>query len=198
VLGDPDDSQKKRPDAWGPFDKTPASFAIIEAGATALTRAWTTIAAALGGAAAIGAAIAAFWTGQHLEVQITILAGLAAVLAAMMIALAIMVRADLSARATGAAAQYQARAAMTGAFLQATVHPRLWEPGQLDALLTEAMSGFEARVRNTTEWQDITGIRVNATHGPEARLVSKDGRQNGSQQPHWYALTECEVQFPHH
>ena len=65
------------------------------------------------------------------------------------------------------------------------------------------MSGFEARVRNTTEWQNITGIRVNATHGPEARLVSKDGQQkdgqqNGSQQPHWYALNECEVQFPHH
>jgi hypothetical protein len=86
------------------------SVAIIESGATALSKVWTTLVGALGGITAVTAVATRFWNGQQGGTRIAVVAVTGAVIAAVAIALAIIVGSDVRARASGAVAIYDARA----------------------------------------------------------------------------------------
>lgn len=186
LLGDSTENQKNSSSSWGPFAGTPPSFQIIESGATALAKVWATVAAAVGGSVAIGTAITAFWTSQDAVVRVAALIGLAVVLAAALVAIAIIVRGDIAARGVGAAAQYQARAFITEAFLRTSLRSQPWRPGELDTLLTDAMADFQARVGSTREWSPVLGVRMHAALGPEVQL--KDGAATT-----WVPFNACEI-----
>lgn len=88
---------------------TPDSVAIIEAGGTALSKGFASLIALLGGATAVMTAVTGFWENEQTSVRVTLLGGSAFFLAAAAIAIAVIVAADVSGRAAGAVAQYDAR-----------------------------------------------------------------------------------------
>jgi hypothetical protein len=91
---------------------------VITAGSLAFSRQAGKVVTALGGSAAILAAIKAIWFTSGATEIATIIAGAAVLLAAGFVSLAIIVRADVHARATAQAAEYEARARIASAFLQ--------------------------------------------------------------------------------
>jgi len=97
------------------------SVAIIESGATALSKWWSTAVAGLGGVAAITAVATRFWNGVQGGTRIAVVAGVAGVVAASLIALAIIVGSDVRGRALGATAVYAARAKIAVEFLEASL-----------------------------------------------------------------------------
>jgi hypothetical protein len=106
------------------FTGPPDSVAIIEAGATALSKWWSVVIAGLGGAAVITSAVTKFWSGQTGGVRIVLIGGLAGVLIAALIAISVMVAADVRGRAQGQVALYIARANIATQFLQQSAgHP---------------------------------------------------------------------------
>lgn len=111
VLGSSTDS------TGGAFSTPAQSVAIIESGATSLTKWWTGAAGALGGATAIAAAVTRFWNGQQGGTRIALIATTGAVIAAVAIALAIIIASDVSGRAAGAVAVYEARRSVAEKFL---------------------------------------------------------------------------------
>jgi len=112
ALGSSNDS------TGGAFQKPSQAVAIIESGATALTKWWSGAVGAVGGATAITAAITKFWSGQHGDVRIALLATTGGVLVAVAIALAVIVSSDVHGRAMGAAAIYATRAQVTSTMLE--------------------------------------------------------------------------------
>jgi hypothetical protein len=102
----------------GTGDKVPPSLAIIEAGATQLTKRWALIVAA-GGPAISAGAVAGFWNGSTDVLKVAILAASAFVLAGCAIAIAIIISSDLKARSFASGAQYEARAKVAEAYLTA-------------------------------------------------------------------------------
>jgi hypothetical protein len=105
---------------FNPFSAstTPYSLQVITAGSLAFSQQAAKIVTALGGSAAILAAIKAIWFTSVSAEMAAIIAGAAVVLAAVFISLAIIVRSDVQARATAQAAEYEARARITSVFLQ--------------------------------------------------------------------------------
>lgn len=104
------------------FRGTPPSLQVITAGGTAMAKWWTGLAAAgFGGSALVQGLKALNWLpGADVEgLQQAVLTGSAAfVAAAAAIAIAVIVRADVSGRAVASAAEYQARAAIATALIQ--------------------------------------------------------------------------------
>ncbi|MGO8862087.1 MAG: hypothetical protein ACLQRH_15170 [Acidimicrobiales bacterium] len=107
--------------AGGAFTKPAQSVAIIESGATALTKWWSGAVGALGGATAITAAITKFWNGQHGGERIALIASTGAVVVAVAIALAVIISSDVRGRAIGASAVYAARAQIATTFIEASL-----------------------------------------------------------------------------
>jgi hypothetical protein len=88
---------------------TPDSVSIIEAGGTALSKGFASLIALLGGATAVTTAVTGFWKNETTTVRVTLLGGSAFFLAAAAIAIAVIVASDVTGRAAGAVAQYEAR-----------------------------------------------------------------------------------------
>ena len=107
----------------GAFSSPAQSVAVIESGATALTKWWSGAIAALGGATAITAAVTRFWNGQQGGARIAMIATTGAVVAAIAIALAIIIHGDVTGRAAGAVAIYAARQGITETFLEVSRPP---------------------------------------------------------------------------
>jgi hypothetical protein len=105
----------------------PQSVAIIEAGATQISKASANQVKALGGLTGIAGAVAAFWEKNH-DIRIIVVAAAAFVLAAALIAIAVIVSSDVRARANAAAAQYDARARVAEAYLQGAVSSFIHPP----------------------------------------------------------------------
>jgi len=96
---------------------TPVSVSIIEAGATAASKGWAALIAALGGGTVAWGAVSNFWKSET-GVQGNLVIGAAVVIAACTLGVALIMYGDVRARGQGAAAQYSARAAIATAFLQ--------------------------------------------------------------------------------
>jgi hypothetical protein len=114
----PSDEDLAKSGASATFTGPPDSVAIIEAGATALSKWWSVVIAGLGGAAAITSAATKFWSGQTGGVRIALVIGTAGLLIAALIAISVMVAADVRGRAHGMAALYAARASVADQFLR--------------------------------------------------------------------------------
>jgi hypothetical protein len=122
----PDDTDLAKSGAAATFTGPPDSVAIIEAGATALSKWWSVVVAGLGGAAAITSGVTKFWSGQTGGVRIALIGGMAGLLIAALLAISVMVAADVRGRAQGMVALYTARANIAAQFLQQSLtasHP---------------------------------------------------------------------------
>lgn len=97
--------------------RVPVSVSIIEAGATAASKGWAAVVAALGGATAVWGAVTNFWNGQTPATRGTLAIAAAVVIAACALGVGLIMSADVRARGQGATAQYHARAAVASAFL---------------------------------------------------------------------------------
>jgi uncharacterized protein YaiE (UPF0345 family) len=124
---DKNDPNAKQDAALVPFKQatTPESLQVITAGSLAFSQQAAKIVTALGGSAAILAAIKAIWFTSTAPVMAAIIGGAAVVLAAVFISLAVIVRSDVQARGTAQAAEYEARGRIASTFLQAAerAHP---------------------------------------------------------------------------
>jgi hypothetical protein len=113
--------------------------AIIESGATALSKVWTTLVGALGGVTAITAVATRFWDGQQGGTRVAVVLATGAVIAAVAIALAVIVSADVRARGTGAAAIYDARSAIAVKFLEVSAAEKPAPPKPAAPASTESV-----------------------------------------------------------
>lgn len=102
---------------------TPPSLQLIKSGALAASKGWSATIAALGGGTAIITAWTAWkanWDDVGAALQITYVAAITVLIATTALAIALVVRADVSGRAQAAAAEYQARAEVVAAFMKVT------------------------------------------------------------------------------
>jgi hypothetical protein len=117
IQGSPDETKQ----AGGPaaaIGGPPQSVAIIEAGATAVSKWWS---AGLGATvAATWASVASWWDGQNPANQRVVLWGAAIITAAAFLGIAYLLASDVRGRAAGAVATIQARAQVAERFIQAS------------------------------------------------------------------------------
>jgi hypothetical protein len=170
------------------FSGPPQSVAILEAGATAVTKWWS---AALGtGITATGVVAAvkgSVFSGKPLDWgHIALIGEAALVIAAMSLAVAIIVGSDIRGRATGAAAQIRARADVATAFLALArpvangsvpgtgpVHLESTAPDQLrSALLAVAARQYDLKVMVSGHptYQSVTGVRFDRAEQLQLRV----------------------------
>jgi energy-coupling factor transporter transmembrane protein EcfT len=114
----PADADLAKSGAAAAFTGPPDSVAIIQAGATALSKWWSVVIAGIGGTAAITSVVTNFWSGQTGGVRIALIGGMAGLLIAALIAISVIVAADVKGRAQGTVALYAARASLAAQFLQ--------------------------------------------------------------------------------
>lgn len=171
MLGD-DKQQEGVAHASAAFTGTPTAVAIVEAGATALSKWWAVAVAAVGGTSALFTAIRAFWGGLEPSVQITTIGATALIMAATIIAIAAIVRADVTTRGRGAVALYEARARVAGEFMRLTQAPRVQagaegasstEGVNMAAMATAALAcGNDVTALGPQGWDSVRGVRGNA------------------------------------
>jgi len=100
----------------GTFDTGDKEYMVLKAGVTKITSWVSRVLVAAGGAGAIWAAVEAYFNHSRPGLQIALVASAAAIVGLAALALALVVSADLSARAAGTAAQYQARGQVAAAY----------------------------------------------------------------------------------
>jgi hypothetical protein len=118
IQGTPDDVAKAQTPSTAVQGGLPVSVSIIEAGATAASKGWAAVVAALGGGTAIWGAVTNFWSGQAVQTRGLLAIGAAIVIAACALGVAFIMYGDVRARGQGAAAQYAARSAIATEFLR--------------------------------------------------------------------------------
>lgn len=102
------------------IDGTPPSLQVIKAGTLSVTKAWVTLTASAGFAGALTTLIAA-WKAAPDNLQITLVAGASVIIAATAIAIAMIVRGDVGARAATSTELYRSRAQVSNSFLAAAL-----------------------------------------------------------------------------
>ena len=118
IKGTPDDVLVAQQPSTAVTGGLPVSVSIIEAGATAASKGWAAVIAALGGGTAVWAAVTDFWNGQQVQTRGLLIIGAAIVVAACALGAAFIMYGDVRARGQGAAAQYYARSAIASEFLR--------------------------------------------------------------------------------
>jgi hypothetical protein len=98
---------------------TPDSLQVISAGALSVTKIVSSI-VATGGVGAVVAAMVRAFTASDVPVQVAFVAAAAVILASTIIALAVIVKSDVSGRAATTVAAYQARAQVAQQFMAST------------------------------------------------------------------------------
>lgn len=203
VLGE-EDGSKKTTGIASTFISPPDSVAIIEAGATSLSKWWVAAVGALGGTAAITAGVTSFWSGQAQNTRVALVGGVAGVLVAAILGVALMVSADVKGRAYGAGAVYDARASIANEFLRLSMlasrppvqaaQPIAGKPANgsshgTDALTDDELMGLLirggtaiVRDRSSNTTGQLSGIRP-GTDSTEFRLSSNGSRFSSKQ--HW-------------
>jgi hypothetical protein len=100
------------------FQGTPTSVAVLESGATALSKGWAIVIGALGGATVITAAVNGFWKSQTGAVHVVLIAGTSLTIIAAIAAIVMMVRSDINSRTQGSIAIYEARKSIALEFMR--------------------------------------------------------------------------------
>jgi hypothetical protein len=117
LLPDPSEDDLRK----GPISAAinpPDSLQIIESSALAINKGWAAIVAAVGGGGALATALGGFYGGQPNGVKQAMIWGAAVVLAASVLAIALIIRSDVSGRAAATVATYRARADVVDVFLK--------------------------------------------------------------------------------
>lgn len=119
LVEDPDEMKVSNQPVRRAF-QTPPSMQVITAGGSALTKGWATFVGLFGGGGSLLALLQGLGYGSTNALQSAVfVAAAAAVAAAAVIAIAVIVRADVMSRATATAAEYNARAHVAGALMDA-------------------------------------------------------------------------------
>jgi hypothetical protein len=105
--------------------KTPDSVQVIRAGATAMSKGWATFIAAGGVGATIVAALQVEWNTAGDTVRVAFMIGMAILLAAISLSIAIIVRADVTSRGRASAARIEARSRFAAEFVGLTSQQQL-------------------------------------------------------------------------
>lgn len=181
VLPDPADTPKSQV-GWA-FTGTPPSVAILEAGATASAKGWSTFLGLVGGATAATAAVTHFWNAQSGAAHVVILAAAGLIMVSTILAIAYMVVGDIKGRSQGAVALYETRKTVTLEYLRLTYaaskspppDPAAVKPGK-DLVTRLAIQGARAQVQTVTSLMSghLTGIRE-AGGSVEVQWTDLDG-----------------------
>jgi len=159
---------------------TPDSIAIIEAGGTALSKGYAVVIAGLGGSAAVATGVTGFWDGEGNGVRIALTAGTAVFLAAAVIAIAMIVSADVGGRAAGAVAQYDARRQIAVSLLELSLSAHTAaSAGSTHAaragsvVWALAAAGWPAEVvrKGTSVVGTLSGVRGGADGNPQVQIT---------------------------
>ena len=100
----------------GTFDVGDKDFQVLKAGVTKITGWVSRLIAVAGGAGAVWAAVEAYFNHSRPGLQIALVAAAAAIIGLAALSLALVIGADLRARAVGTAALYEARGQVAAAF----------------------------------------------------------------------------------
>ena len=144
------------------------SVAIIEAGATALSKWWTAGLGATLGGGAIFAAVKGFWADQQDGVHVALIASAAFLFAALAVSIAVIVSGDVRTRGHGAAAMIGARRDIAITWLKLSRSAAACAPNPGNVALVNALVALVAsgRVVNVTLSQGgggpATGVRFDA------------------------------------
>jgi hypothetical protein len=157
---------------------TPDSLQVIRAGALSVSKGWTAFTATAGGAGAVSTLIAA-WKSSPGDQRLVLIGGASVILAATAIAIAMIVRGDLGARAATSAELYRARARISSAFIQAAVAATGRGSAQPSALagdtLQQLLAAVNVAVPNENASSGLYGVRKRAGHhGLEIRRSDGD------------------------
>jgi hypothetical protein len=151
----------------GPFTGTPFSIQVITAGATALAKVWPGLIALLGGGGAIAVGLEALGYGSDQPAQAAAFTLAAAILgSAVAISIAVIVKADVSARAMASAAQYHARSEVTGALLRSSQYNV-----PVPAVVPPALN-YLVMTRDQ-QWYAVQGFRL-TPNGVVVDLIGRD------------------------
>ncbi len=132
LLEDESDLQEPPARSFGWRNATPPSLQVLTAGATSLSKATASFVAGVGGLSAILATVVGFATdpANDSTLMLVLVGSTALVLSAVTIAVAVIVWADVTARATATSAEYRARAQTAAALLdgigRSRPAPRYW------------------------------------------------------------------------
>lgn len=126
---------------------TPWSLQVITAGSLQLSKVVSGLVGALGGGAALWAAIKGFALSQHDPDRLAYIGAATAIVAVVALALAVVVRSDVMARAQATAAEYEARAQTAAAFLAA-------------ARPVAARSRYVIRIGDYDKWQLVESFEM--------------------------------------
>jgi hypothetical protein len=96
---------------------TPYSLQVISAGALAFNKWWSSVVAVAGGGGAIWAGVQAYFAKQNTPVQVALVAASGVLGAVALLAIALIVRADVEARTQATTAEYAARKDVATVFL---------------------------------------------------------------------------------
>jgi hypothetical protein len=164
---DPGTQEAQTAASTSAFGATPYSMQVITAGSLALSKTAMRIITGLGGFAAVGATVSSFFQNLDPAPQVALLGGAAIVLAASAISIAIVVRADVSARGSAQAAEYQARGLVASNFLQTTAKPTAFAAPDTTALWVQP--------RGQTEYFQVSHFTPDKT-GNQLEAVLRDGK----------------------
>jgi hypothetical protein len=178
ILSDPTELEK----ANGPgavISGPPQSVAIIESGATALSKWWSAGLGATLTGGTILTAVTGFWAKEHDPVRIALIAGAAFFFGAVALAIGIMVSSDVRARGSGAVAQIRTRGEVATTFLtlsrSAANGPTGLNVTLTDALLAAVASGSSVRVTLASgAEEDVMGLRYNPTENAQIQIGDGD------------------------
>ncbi len=158
---------------------TPVSVSIIEAGATAASKGWATLIAALGGGTVVWGAVTNFWKSES-AIQGTLVIGAAVVIAACTLGVALIMYGDVRARGLGAAAQYSARASIAAEFLRTAPAAAKMAGApdilQLETKLHDGLTGIQTVVKAAQE--QVSGVNDTAKQMLQATGTASDNMQN--------------------
>ena len=146
------------------IDGTPPSLQVIKAGTLSVTKAWATLTASAGFAGALTTLLAA-WKAAPDNLQITLVGGASVIIAATAIAIALIVRGDVGARAATSTELYRSRAQVSNSFLAAALAAagETSTQGALAATssdtLAKVLAAFQIDVPNQDPSPGLYGVR---------------------------------------
>lgn len=160
---------------------TPASLQVIKAGALSVTKAWTALTASAGFAGASATLIAA-WKAASDNLQIALIGGASLILAATAIAIALIVRGDVGARAATTVELYRSRAQISNSFLAAVLAATTTStttegqsPAEPHDTLADVLASFRIEVPGQDSSPGLYGVRRRRGHNdPQIRRGDGD------------------------
>ncbi|GIH11544.1 hypothetical protein Rhe02_96110 [Rhizocola hellebori] len=158
---------------------TPLGLQVITAGASSMAKWWTWVVAALGGGTALIAGIKGLPGKADSSQRTMFIAALAVLLGAVTIAIALIVRADLSARAVASAAQYGARSAVAAALLENLQHAGPAAPAPPGPQAAAGHMGYVVKRRGENNWAAVKSFAWEADGTiavvtEDRKILSKD------------------------